>query len=131
MIRALFTACLLLSFAAVAAEPGSGWRGVAAQVSDAVTQAERQAAGGDTSAGLDTLTDAYFGRFEESRMEIAVRQSISAQRAAEVEGMFGTLRKAMRAGDRAAVAGEAERLRRALTEDGARLDADGVKPEAK
>ena len=75
------------------------------------------------------LTDAYFGIFEATGMEGAIRTGISARRAYEVESMFGDIRKAI---NRKAPASEVkdlvEDLKRALREDAERLYRFGILP---
>lgn len=41
------------------------------------------------------IIDAYFGVFEEKKMEHAIRKNISSKRAFEIESMFGNIRKAI------------------------------------
>jgi len=50
---------------------------------------------GDIKLAKKLCDDAYFGVFEdtEANMEVAIRKSVSLQKAAELEGLFGSIRK--------------------------------------
>lgn len=99
------------------------WQGVAQTVAAAVDDVVARFEAGDEKAARTALTEAYFGQFEDSKMEAAVRQQIGKERAVEVEGMFGDIRKAIKAGDGAEVKRIAGQLRGALQTDGQALDA--------
>lgn len=123
----LLAAMLALAVPVGAAEPH--WQGVAATVTAAVDDVVARFEAGDHKAARAALTQAYFGRFEESKMETAVRQAISQDRAVEVEGMFADIRTAMKAGDLAEVKRLAATLRQALKTDAKALDDAKVAPE--
>lgn len=118
---------LLICGAAVAAE--GHWQATAKHVAAAVDDIEAMFAAGDTAAARTALTEAYFGRFEDSKMEAAIRKEIGGDRAIEVEGMFGKMRKAIKAGDAKTVEQTADALRQALAADAKALDAAGVPAE--
>lgn len=124
------TVLLVLTMAAAPAGAAEGhWQGVADKVIAAVGEVEARFAAGDDAGARKALTAAYFGNFEDSKMEAAIRKEMGQSRAVEVEGMFGGIRKAIKAQDKTAVQSIAEELRQALRTDGAALDAAKIPPE--
>ncbi|MGE5503525.1 MAG: hypothetical protein ACM31L_03795 [Actinomycetota bacterium] len=126
--RVLFLAGALLAAGTAVAADGY-WQAVAATVAAKVAEAEAAAAKGQADVAKRALNDAYFQKFEDGKLEAAIRKEIAAKRAVEVEQMFAGLRKAVSAGDQAAVARGAGELRAAITADARTLDAAKVPPE--
>lgn len=131
--RSLF-ALALISAPLLAASPaaladGGHWQTKAEDVGKAVTAAEAVFAKGDLDAAKRAVTEAYFGHFEDTKLEGAIRKHIGAKRAADVERMFATMRKAMTAGDAAQVKAVAQGLRDAMTTDAKILDDAKVSPD--
>lgn len=125
--RFLLAACLtLLAFPSLAAE--GYWQGVAKTVIEAVDRGEAAHAKGDTDSARRAVLEAYFKRFEDSKMEAAIRKGISAKRAAEIERMFDAMRKAAGGSDAAALKTAAQTLRTAVAEVGKVLDDANVSP---
>lgn len=117
---------LMLALSAAAAE--GYWQAAAGSVAEMVSQAEAAALAGDGDGAKRRINEAYFGRFEESSLEIAIRREISIRRAAEIEKMFADMRKAVTARDNAAVARVAAELRAAVAKDAKALDDAKVTP---
>lgn len=118
-----------LLWSGIAGAAQTHWQAVAARVTEAVEAVRGAYEAGDGAAARKLLMDAYFGQFEDSKMEAAIRKQIGQSRAVALEGMFGDLRKAIKAGDGAMVAALTQRLGSALAEDGKLLDAAGVPAE--
>lgn len=108
---------------------GGHWQTKAEDVGKAVTAAETTFLKGDVDGAKRAVTEAYFGHFEETKLEGAMRKHIGAKRAAEVEKMFATLRKAMGANDSAQVKAVAQGLRDAMKTDAKILDDAKVSPD--
>jgi high-affinity iron transporter len=79
-------------------------------------------ASGDAEAGKDKVDEAYFGFYEKLGYEKTVMAYISGERAAQVEYEFSFAKKAMTAGDDAAVRESLDNLIRYLREDAIALD---------
>jgi high-affinity iron transporter len=79
-------------------------------------------ASGDIKAGKDKVDEAYFGFYEKLGYERTVMAYISGERAAKVEYEFSFAKKAMTAGDDAAVRESLDNLIRYLREDADALD---------
>jgi|GEM_PF-1269521 len=76
-----------------AASAAGYWRGVAAEVSavfDDMIEAVRR---GDDKAAKRSQTRAYFGVFEERKMEAAIRKTFGQARAYEIESGFSQVRR--------------------------------------
>lgn len=126
----LFTVAVVMALSLGMAQAAEAyWQGIAAGVVAAVDTVVTRFEAGDEKAARAALTEAYFGQFEDSKMEAAVRQQIGKERAVEVESMFGDIRSAMKAGDGAEVRRIAAALRAALNADGQALDAAKIPPE--
>lgn len=116
-----------LSSSAAAAE--SYWRSVAGDIAASVAVVVERARAGDAKTARQALTEAYFGHYEDRKMEAAVRKEIGGQRARDVEALFADMRKAVQRGDTAAVESIATQLNAALAADGKALDEAGVPAE--
>ncbi len=123
----LITLAVVAALSLGTAQAADGhWQGVATTVAGAIDGVVAHFEAGDDKSARAALTEAYFGRFEDSKMEAAVRKEIGKDRAVEVEGMFSDIRKAMKAGDGAEVRRIASQLKAALKTDGQALDAAKV-----
>lgn len=76
----------------------SKWGDVVSKIESTLQQMLTAYKQKDLDKAKELHTDSYFGIFEESGMETAIRKNISAKRAAEVETLFGEVRKLMIAG---------------------------------
>lgn len=104
------------------------WAGIAEQVTAEIDRAESLAKAGQPNDAKEAVINAYFGLFEELKMEIAERQTLGMERTAQVEALFNDLRKAAGkpGGD---VHRLAEPLRQALRADAKALDAARIGPD--
>jgi hypothetical protein len=125
---ALFAAALMLYVLPAMAAEGH-WQSIAAQVAATVGEVEAAFARGDGDGAKRLINEAYFSRFEDSRLEIAIRKEISGKRAGEIERLFADLRKAVTAKDAAQVKRIAAQVRDALIADAKSLDDAKVSPE--
>ncbi|KIL96667.1 hypothetical protein CCC_01930 [Paramagnetospirillum magnetotacticum MS-1] len=121
------TALLLVSASAWAA--GGYWAGIAGEVCTEVTKVETFAKAGKIEDAKAAFHTAYFGTFEEKKMEIAERSNFGISHTADVEEMFNNLRKAASKPGTGDVSALAETLRRELRQDGKALDAAKVDPD--
>ncbi len=109
---------------------GGYWQGVASQVNAELHQALILYQGGDAEGARRQVTQAYFGAFEGSKMEAAMRIEQGAKYTYLVERQFGALRKAIKQGvgiDE--VQGDIEGLMASLVRDAKVLDAAQIPPE--
>ncbi len=130
-IRTLSLIGLLVLLAQPAGADGrASWQDVADQILTLIDRAEEQYRSGDKVSARRAVVEAYFGVFEDQKMEAAVRTTIGANHAYLVERQFGGLRKAIKKDATAAEVHElAERLREAVARDAAALDEAGVSRE--
>lgn len=118
---------ILLSAAIAMGAPGADWPAVAGQVSSLLHEAARAYEAKDVERAKEFVSEAYFGAFEESGMEVVVRQQISARRARELEKLFSEIRQAMGGGESSAQVRERiGGLERALEQDAQELVRAGV-----
>jgi len=114
--------------------PGIGWTGELAgwpAVAEAVVQhidaAEQSYLAGDAKQAKRSIVSAYFGIFEERKMEAAMRMELGAKHTYQVERRFGDLRKAIQKGlDGAEVSAIAESIRLAMRRDAEKLQRAGI-----
>ncbi len=129
-LRILVAVMLLWAAGAMPARAAEAyWHGVAGGVSATLAEAEAASARGEVDAAKRAINEAYFRRFEDAKLEAAIRKEISAKRAAQIERLFADMRKAVTAGDQAAVAKFAAEIRQSLTADAKTLDAAKVSPD--
>ncbi len=81
-----------------AATESNHWQGVAIEIAAALDTAMAGYAQGDAEAARRAVTRAYFGVFEGSKMEAAMRTERGAKQTYLVERQFGVLRKAIKNG---------------------------------
>lgn len=94
---------LILCFIILLLSPGVGgagesWHPVVDQIEGLLEQAMAAYDQGKVDEAKNLVNEAYFGPFEGSQMEKAVKFKISGQRVAELEEEFRTIRKLMTAG---------------------------------
>ncbi|GEM_PF-309496 len=118
---------LLLTALAPAWAGADTWTPLAATIGSELTHGLDLYRQGQAKAARGTVTRAYFGLFEDRRMEAAMRTELGARYTYKVEKRFSALRRAIKAGVPVA---ELEAQIRELTEilkrDAGRLDAAGV-----
>lgn len=130
MTRLLAMLALLVVVAgpAGAADP-SHWSRVAADIAADIAKAEALALAGQADEAKKALTLAYFGGFETSKMEAALRKEIGARHAFVREKQIGDLRKLVGKGSADEVRQLSAALRAGLAEDGKALDAAKIDPD--
>ncbi len=106
------------------------WTGVAGQVNAALDQAEVLYREGDAKGAKKAILHAYFGVFESTKMEAAMRTEIGAKHTFKVERRFGGIRKAIKKGKTTQEIKElTEELKGLLLADAGQLDAAGIPKE--
>jgi len=116
---------LLFSIAGVAS--ADNWMAVAEAVIEQVDASEQAYRAGDVRGARQTVVGAYFGVFEERKMEAAMRMQLGAKHTYQVERLFGALRKAVKQPDAGGrVAEVASQIRQAMRRDAALLDEAGI-----
>ena len=126
-IAFLFFAVLLFAPATSAQAGETYWTGVAGQVNEALDQAEALYRKGDAKAATKAVLHAYFGVFESTKMEAAMRTEVGAKHTFKVERRFGGIRKAIKKGQTPdEVKALTEELKGLLLADGGKLDAAGI-----
>jgi len=118
---------LLLTPATAVQAKQTYWTGVAGQVNEALDQAEALYRNGDAKAAIKAVLHAYFGVFESTKMEAAMRTEVGAKHTFKVERRFGGIRKAIKKGQTPdEVKALTEELKGLLLADGGKLDAAGI-----
>jgi len=126
--RLLLLSTLLLGVGASADD--SYWSGIAGKIVGHVDRAESLYADGDPKGARRAVIEAYFGVFEETKMEAAMRIELGAKHTYQVERLFGALRKAIKKGvGQVELAENATALREAIVRDALLLDSAGITPE--
>jgi hypothetical protein len=130
------TAFLLffLHSTAIASEAKSSdpnyWSSLAKNISELIEKSEQQYKQGDIAQAKRTVVQAYFGVFEDKKMEAAMRMELGAKYTYKVEKKFGTMRKLM---SKKAPANEviqlSEDIQNTIQKDALKLDSAGIPPE--
>jgi hypothetical protein len=128
-----FRSCLMCLFAfcgsAALAEP-SAWSQVAGEIAAHISLAESLYQEGKPKEAGHAVTQAYFGVFEDRKMEAAMRIELGAEHTYQVEQQFGALRKAIRTqADKQTVQGLAQGIRESVTRDARALDQANIPME--
>ena len=127
---AILVLILLLAVVSCTAAPEGGgaskWDRPVSKIEDTLNRALVAHEKGDRETATQLAKDAYFEVFESSGMETAIRISISARRASEVEFAFTDVRRVIRTGAGTSEARQAtSALMALLREDAARLGGSG------
>jgi hypothetical protein len=125
--------CLLCLFAfsgsASAAEAAS-WSQVAGEIVAHIDNAESLYQEGKPTEAGQAVIQAYFGVFEDKKMEAAMRIELGAKHTYQVEKQFGTLRKAIRReADRETIQQLAQGIRESVVRDARALDQANIPME--
>lgn len=105
----------------------SSWQAVAEAVVKHIDEAEVACAKGDSKQAKRAVVNAYFGVFEERKMEAAMRMELGAKHTYLVEKIFGELRKAIQQDVGSEQIGLiAEKIRLAMHRDALLLDQAGI-----
>lgn len=108
----------------------SYWADIGKKISTHIENAESLYADGDSKGARRAVIQAYFGEFEDKKMEAAMRVELGAKHTYEVERLFGDLRKAIKNGaDTAVIAESATAIHTAIKRDAIALDKAGITPE--
>lgn len=93
----MLMACILLAAGTevAIAQTENHWSGVAQRIVGHLDQAQQSYRKGDAKAARHAVISAYFGAFEDSKMEAAMRMQLGAKYTWKVEKRFGALRKAI------------------------------------
>ena len=126
-MKQLFCALFLFVMASPALAGEGYWTDLSGKIAFVLTDAEKIYAEGNAKRAKKAVQHAYFGIFESSKMEAAMRKTIGAKHTYLVEKKFGEMRKAIK---REVSTEElhtiAEDLRKDLARDAAVLDKAGV-----
>ena len=118
------TLCLLIflgSFQLQANE--QNWAAIAEQIVHFVDDAEKHYQADNLKGAKQSIIKAYFGVFEDQKMEAAMRQELGSKHTYQVERLFGNLRKAMTKGaSHDETAAIAQSIREAMRRDAKKLD---------
>lgn len=130
MTRVLAMLAVLLAVASPAqAAEQAHWSRVATAIAADIARAEALALAGAGDDAKKAVTTAYFGGFETSKMEAALRKEIGSKHAFAREKQFGDLRKLVAKGSPDEIRQLAGALRDGLAEDAKALDAAKVSPD--
>ncbi len=106
------------------------WRPLAEEIARIIDKAETSYRAGDAKAARRAVIEAYFGVFEDRKMEAAMRTTIGARHTYLVEKQFAELRRKIKNGESAdKIHRLAEEIRIALRRDAKVLDQAGVPAE--
>lgn len=129
MTRFAFLVVAALGLAAPAFAQQAYWGTVADRIAAEIAKAEGLALAGSQDEAKKAVTHAYFGHFETSKMEAALRKEIGSKHAYFREKQFGDLRKLFGKATPDEVKALSAALRAGLTEDGKVLDKAGISPD--
>lgn len=73
----------------------SPWNAVVAKIDNTLKEALKAQQAGDMEKAKELITEAYFGTFEASDMEDAIKEHISSQNALDLESRFGKIRQSL------------------------------------
>jgi high-affinity iron transporter len=73
----------------------SPWNAVVAKIDNTLKEALKAQQAGDMEKAKELITEAYFGTFEASDMEDAIKEHVSSQKALDLESRFGKIRQSM------------------------------------
>lgn len=124
--------CLMMTFFAISSAIAneSYWSDIGQNITSHIDNAESLYAGGDSKGAKRAVIQAYFGEFEDRKMEAAMRTELGAKHTYKVERLFGDLRKAITTGaDQAVIADLAMAIRTAIKRDALALDKAGIPPD--
>ena len=124
--------CVLLTVRTevVMAQTANHWSGVAQRIVGHLDQALQSYRKGDAKGARRAVIAAYFGEFEDSKMEAAMRMQLGAKYTWKVEKRFGALRKAIKAGTSPEeLATMTRELQEILARDAEQLDQAGIDPK--
>lgn len=100
-----------------------GWTDMAEEIVVRIDEAESLYLAGDSRGAGRAVVQAYFGVFEDKKMEAAIRTTLGSKHAWKVERLFGKMRKLIKKGATAEeLNGAAVKVREAVRRDSLVLD---------
>jgi flagellin-specific chaperone FliS len=103
------------------------WAPIAEKIIQHIEAAEGSYQANDLKVAKQFIIKAYFGVFEDKKMEAAMRQELGSKYTYQVEKLFGNLRKAMTKGaSNDEVAKIVASIREAMRKDAKKLDQAGI-----
>jgi len=122
--------CLLALCGGVSLAEATSWSQVAEEIDTHISLAESLYQEGKPTEAGRAVIQAYFGVFEDRKMEAAMRMELGAKHTYEVEQQFGALRKAIRTqADTQTVQELAQGIRESVTRDAGVLDQANIPME--
>jgi len=122
--------CFVVSCGNASASETTGWSQVAEAIVTRITTAETLYQGGKPTEAGHAVVEAYFGVFEDKKMEAAMRIELGAKHTYQVEQQFGALRKAIRQqADMATIQALAQGIRESVVRDARALDEANIPME--
>jgi len=122
--------CLFAFCGGVSQAETSTWSQVAGEIDTHISQAESLYREDKPTEAGRAVIQAYFGVFEDKKMEAAMRMELGAKHTYQVEQQFGALRKAIRTqADMPVVQELAQGIRESVTRDAIALDQAGIPME--
>ncbi len=105
----------------------NNWAPIAEQIIEFIDEAENHYQTDDLKSAKQSIVKAYFGVFEDRKMEAAMRMELGSKHTYRVEKLFGNLRKAMTKGaPKTETAAIAQSIREAMRRDAQKLDQAGI-----
>lgn len=134
LFRTVLATAILATVAGLAVSPAAGaepfsWTTVAEETIAALEEASQHKEAGDVTACKRAIVRAYFGIFEEQKMEAALSKMLGQSHTFMVERQFSTLRRNAATAAPAEFSGIVAALAEQLRADAERLDALGVPQE--
>jgi len=115
--------CLLVFGENATATEAASWSQVAGEIVAHIDNAESLYRDGKQTEAGQAVTRAYFGVFEDKKMEAAMRIELGAKHTYQVEKQFGALRKAIRReADSETIQQLAQGIRESVVTDARALD---------
>jgi hypothetical protein len=122
--------CLLVFGGNATATESASWSHVAGEIVDHINNAESLYREGKPTEAGQAVTQAYFGVFEDKKMEAAMRIELGAKHTYQVEKQFGALRKAIRReADAKTIQQLAQGIRKSVVNDARALDQANIPME--
>lgn len=105
------------------------WHGVALEVNNHINNVYKYYIEGDVIKAKKELIEAYFSKFEDKKMEAAMRMEIGSKPTWKLERLFSALRKELKKDKNIKVKKISEEITKKVTEYAKKLDAAKISPE--
>lgn len=120
----------LLAAPVVATADQDHWQKTAEEIVVLMDRTVEEYKAGDADKAKRTVIEAYFGVFEDRKMEAAMRMEIGAKHTYKVEKLYGNLRKLIKQGrPLGEIQTLCEEIKTAMRRDAIVLDKAGIPPE--